>query len=178
MKLGKEQKRLWQTLLFLLKILMLAVPLYLIIELNIPLNPLQEAVSRNLTLLLNLFGFNVIRDGFSLSVNGFIFYVSEDCTGWKSMLFLTALMIAFPDVETKKRIIGLVVGLPLVWIGNIGRIIILIFIDKYYGIETMMVAHDYFWQLGLISLVLMIWLVWIWIIKRQHHSIIKNLFKF
>ncbi|NIO20380.1 MAG: hypothetical protein GTN76_06475 [Candidatus Aenigmarchaeota archaeon] len=168
-KFSGEQKRLWETFLFLIKILVFAVPLYLILTFQGILYPLQELVSHNVYLVLNSLGFQVARDGFLINIQGgnpFVFLISEDCTGWKSMLFLTALIIAVPSVKWRKRGIGLVFGIPLIYMGNLLRILIIVHIEQVYGLELANLIHDYLWQAGLISLVLVIWVAWlIWLGK-------------
>ncbi|MEE9323361.1 MAG: archaeosortase/exosortase family protein [Candidatus Aenigmarchaeota archaeon] len=165
-KLGKEQKRLFETFLFLVKILLFSIPLYLILIFHDVLFPLQEMVSQNVYLVLKSLGFEVLRNGSLLTANGFAFFISEDCTGWKSMLFLIALMFAVPKVHIKKRFVGLAFGIPVIYIGNLFRILIMVSVSLTYGSEFAGVIHDYFWQLGLVSLVLIVWVSWlIWIGK-------------
>ncbi|NIO05519.1 MAG: hypothetical protein GTN38_04355 [Candidatus Aenigmarchaeota archaeon] len=168
-KLSKGQKRLWETFFFLIKILVFAIPLYLILTFQGVLYPLQEVVSHNVYLVLRSSGFDVVRDGFLLNIQGenpFVFLISEDCTGWKSMLFLTALIVAVPGVLWRKRAVGLIFGIPLIYLGNLLRILLIVHIEQIYGLELANILHDYLWQAGLISLVLVIWVFWlIWLGK-------------
>lgn len=178
-KLSKEQRRLFETFLFLAKLIVLAIPLYLIMGFQDVLLPLQEVVTQNVQFILKSLGFEVLRNGFLLKADGIVFLISEDCTGWKSMLFLSALMLAVPSVVMKKRIIGLLLGIPVIYAGNILRILVMVFVWKVYGYEVASIVHIYFWQLGLISLVLVLWLSWlIWsgkikitFLKRLHKLI-------
>jgi len=168
-KLSGRQERLWETFLFLIKVLAFAIPLYLILTFQGILYPLQGMVSHNVYLVLRSLGLQVVRDGFLISIQGenpFIFLVSEDCTGWKSMLFLTALIIAVPKVLRRKRAIGLIFGIPLIYLGNLVRILLIVHVEQVHGLEFANVIHDYLWQAGLISLVLVIWVFWlVWLGK-------------
>ncbi len=163
------QARLWETFLFLIKLLVFSVPLYLILTFQDILRPLQDLVSWNVHLILEFLGFQIVRDGFLLSIHGgnpFVFLVSEDCTGWKSMLFLLALMMAVPKVPRKKRLIGISFGIPLIYLGNLIRILIIVYIQQTYGLGLANIIHDYLWQAGLVSLVLAIWILWlVWVGK-------------
>lgn len=181
-KLSAGQERLWETFLFLIKILVFAIPLYLVLTFQGALYPLQDLVSQNVYIVLRYFGYDVVREGFLLSIEGenpFIFLVSEDCTGWKSMLFLIALIVAVPKVSRGKRMVGIIFGIPLIYLGNLLRILLIVQVEQVYGLEFANVIHDYLWQAGLISLVLVIWVFWlIWIgrikidiFKRQIYKI-------
>jgi exosortase/archaeosortase family protein len=72
------------------------------------------------------------------------------------------LIIAVPCVEWKKRLAGILIGIPILWIGNIARIFLIVLIGINYGFEAAELVHTYLWQLGLISLVLLIWLIWLY----------------
>jgi exosortase/archaeosortase family protein len=163
LKLTKTQKRFWKTFVFLLRLLILSIPLYVILIFNVDLYALQYSVTANTLWILRGVGYQVVQEGAALTVgaeNPFFFIISPDSTGWKSMLFLFALIFAVPGVVLKKRVFGLVFGIPLIWIGNLTRVLAIVFIERGYGFEAAMLAHDYLWRLGLISLVLVLWLLW------------------
>ena len=158
---SSEQKKLLETLLFLVKVLLFAIPLYFILIFQNVLYPLQEAVSQNIYLILNFIGLETFKDGFLLKTNGFAFLISEDCTGWKSILFFAALIFAVPKVNIRKRVVGLAFGIPAIYVGNLFRILIMVFISLTFEYELAKLIHDYFWQIGLISLVLVVWIMWL-----------------
>lgn len=164
LRFSREQERLWETFLFLIKILILAIPLYVILSFQGLLYPLQELVSRNVYLILKYLGFQATRHDFLITIHGvnpFLFLVSEDCTGWKSMLFLTALILAVPKVSWIKRLLGMTFGISLIYLGNLLRILAIVHIEQVYGLELANLIHDYLWQAGMISLVLLIWVAWL-----------------
>jgi len=161
---SKRQKKLMEILLFLLKILIFAIPLHFILVFPGILFPFQEMVSMNVHFLLNFMGLEAARDGFLLTIAGgnpFVFFISGDCTGWKSVLFLTALIFAVPGVLRKKRFIGLAAGMPLIYAGNIIRILVVVGTQQAFGTSAANLIHDYLWQAGLIALVLVIWISWL-----------------
>jgi exosortase/archaeosortase family protein len=183
-KLDKNQKKLFETLLFLVKLLVFAIPLYIIMSFQGVLSPLQEIVTQNIQSILQFLGFNVSRDAFLITANDVAFFISEDCTGWKSMLLLAALVFAVPKVRMKKRVIGVALGIPAIYIGNLARILAVVLAWHNYGFEFASAIHDYFWQAGLISLVLALWVSWLaWTGKisfkkkkmliRRRHKLIK-----
>lgn len=180
-KLTKKQKRLELTLEFLVRLLILSIPLYVILYFQGMLLPLQELVANHVFWLLKSAGFSVIKDGLMIAVRGgeaFGFFISEDCTGWKSMVFLFALIFAVPKTPMKKRLLGLIAGIPLIYLGNLLRIYWVIMIGKAYGAEAALIVHDLFWHLGLVSLVFVIWIIWLFYAgKIGRKSVRGNVFK-
>jgi exosortase/archaeosortase family protein len=177
-KLSGTQKKLFETLLFLVKVVAFSIPLYAIMYFQGVLAPLQEAVSADVVWMLNMMGIEASRNGFLiLAGNGIAFIVSEDCTGWKSMLFLTALICAVPLVPLKKRLAGLAAGISVIYLGNLFRVVLVVLVWRGYGLSFAGAIHDYFWQAGLILLVLVIWLSWLFWTGRLEKTLIKRLHK-
>lgn len=169
-KLDRGQQRLFGAFEFLARLLVLSIPLYLIIGIGLSgilLRPLQASVAGQSGWVLEHVGFRILySDVYITSYSSpgaepFNFMINEDCTGWKSMLFLFALMFAVPGIALRKRLWGLVFGVPAIWIGNIARVVGVVFAERAYGVEAALLVHDYLWQIGLIALVLGIWLVWL-----------------
>ncbi len=176
-KLTEQQQKLFDTLLFLAKLLVFAVPLYIVMSLEGLLFPLQELVTQNVRFVLQALGFSVSGEGFLVIANDIIFFISEDCTGWKSMLFLAALVFAVPKVPMKKRLIGLATGLPVIYIGNLLRILLVVSAWHSYGFAFALMIHNYFWQAGLIALVLVLWLSWLVWTGKIKTTLLKRLHK-
>lgn len=163
-KLTREQKKMWNTIKFLLRLMVFSVPLYIMLWLNLSLLPLQNMIADQITWILAAFGFAVTKNNLILSVgteNPFIFFIGPDCTGWKSMLAFVALIFATMDTGKRKRLFGLVFGIPLIYLGNLFRIVLVVFIERGFGLEAALFFHDWLWQAGLIALVLCLWLVWL-----------------
>ena len=158
-RLNEEQERLKDTLVFFLRLLICALPLYFII-LFVDLYPFQVLVAQNSFFILEGMGFSPSLQGAQMQVGDFSFFISKDSTGWKSMLFLGALVFAVPGVLFKKRVIGLLIGIPLLYLSNMGRVVGIVMAEQAYGFETAMLTHDYLWRFGLVALVLGVWLIW------------------
>jgi len=164
MNLTLRQQKLWDTLLFLLKVLVLSIPLYLIIMLGMSLALLQNLDASVSSGILRAFGYPVQQDGAYITVGSakpFSFYLTEDCTPWKSFLLLFALVFAVPAVALASRLKGLAVGLPLLWLGNQARILGVVFTEQATSVQFAMLTHDYFWRAFLILLVLGVWYLWL-----------------
>lgn len=161
-KLTPHQRKLWEILLFLTRLLVLVIPLYLIIMFQVSLYPLQLAVAGNTFHILNAMGIQTTQDGANLAAGSFKFFISEDSTGWKSMLLFAALVIAPLGIPWRKRLFGMLIGIPVIYLGNLARVLAIVFAERSYGLETAMLTHDYLWRFGLTLLVLALWLLWLW----------------
>lgn len=174
-ELTREQKRMWNVLEFLIRLLILSIPLYLILVLAVDLSPLQHTVATHSASLLKALGYNVFQEGYYIIVgtiqNPFYFMINEDCTGWKSMLFLFALIFAVPRIAMKKRVLGLVIGLPIVWVGNLMRVLGVVMAEAAWGLDFALVLHDYGYRLGLVALVLIIWVVWLKFSRKEKKNV-------
>ena len=131
------------------------------IFLALDLGPLQVSVASTTNWALTSLGWTVEQEGAFLNANGFTFLLDQDCTGWKSMVFLFALLFATLGVSLRKRLLGLLVGIPVIWLGNLGRVLGTVFVQASWGTETALLVHDWLWQLGLIALVLLVWIAWL-----------------
>lgn len=162
-KLTSVQQSLWETLIFLTKVIALSIPLYLIILLGISLAPLQQFDATVSSGILRALGYSVKQEGASMTVgtqNPFSFYLTGDCTAWKSFLFLFALIFAVPKAGLRKRLLGLGIGIPILWLGNQARIVGVVLTEQATNVQFALFTHDYFWRVFLVLLVLVLWLAW------------------
>ncbi len=160
-KFTPQEQKLWLTFQFFLRLLILSAPIYLVLLFLVDMTALQLLVAGNSAWLLGSLGWHIVQEGPLLNLGTFSFIISPDCTGWKSILFLFALLFAVPHVSGKKRLLGLVIGIPVLWAGNLGRILLTVLVQDMYGFELAVFVHDYLWRLGLVVLVLLIWGVWL-----------------
>src|SRR4030042_1271896 len=150
-----QQQKLWGTLVFLAKILVLSLPLYFIILCSISLSPLQQLDAAVSAGILRSMGYDVEREGAYLTVGtekAFSFYLTEDCTAWKSFLLLFALVFAMPAIALRSRIKGLAFGLPILWLGNQARIVGGVLTERATRVQFAMLPHDYGWGGFLVGL--------------------------
>ncbi|MBL7160596.1 MAG: exosortase/archaeosortase family protein [Candidatus Aenigmarchaeota archaeon] len=164
-ELSPGQERMKSTLMFLLRLMAFSLPLYGIIFFA-DLTVLQGAVAGNSYWVMEGMGLSPSINGAEMQVDDFHFIISKDSTGWKSMLFLGALILSVPAVSWKRRGLGLVIGIPLVYIGNLGRVVGIVMVEQAWGVEAAMIVHDWLWRFGLIALVLCIWGIWFWRVRR------------
>jgi exosortase/archaeosortase family protein len=165
----KTKKKLIQLLFFLIKFNLLAIPLYLLIYLDISYPPLQNLVAFLSQKLLSKIGIQSSLDQNTLIVAkefkiAFV-EISMDCTGWKSFYALFALAIATPGIKTKKKFLFIFFALPLLFFVNIGRIVTTIYLSLIEP-ESFAFVHNFLWQWGLILAILGVWVLWLRIEKR------------
>lgn len=161
----KRDKR-YPLLVFLGRLLALAIPLYLIMWFG-DLYFFQDITAMHSEFVINAMGMNVTRNGPEMRAGDFRFFISKDSTAWKTMLFLFALIIAVPKIPWRKRLMGIIIGLPLLYIGNLGRIVSIVLAEKNYGIDVAMVVHDWGWRVGLVAMVLIVWVIWLKLVSRE-----------
>jgi exosortase/archaeosortase family protein len=96
----------------------------------------------------------------------FRFNVVPDCGALPSMSIFLAAMIAFP-ADLWRRLLGLLIGLPLLYAINIARLTCLALIGAYSeNGQIFEFAHEYVWQAVYIIFVVIIWLMWVEFIVR------------
>jgi len=165
--LSPEQARLYRSFVFLVRLVVLALPLYIIIMLGVDMHLLQLAAAAHSALLLNLMGQTVILQGTGITMgNGFQFFIIDDCTGWKSMILLFALVLAIPGVAMRDRGLALLVGIPLVWAANLARIAGIVQAQSAWGTQTALSLHNTLFQAFMVAVVLVIWLAWLLMQKK------------
>jgi exosortase/archaeosortase family protein len=162
--LDRKQKKLWHFLIFLIRLTLLSIPVYIILWSDFILLPLQALTASNTAFILSSMGFGVKVHNLLISIGDaspFTFFIGPDCTAWKSLLAFFALVFAPPGFKMSRRLKGLAVGFPAIYAGNILRIILVVLIERNFGNEAAVVFHDWLWQAGLIALVLLLWLCWL-----------------
>ena len=90
---------------------------------------------------------------------GFAVKIIDECTGIYEMLIFSAAVLAFPT-SWGKKLVGILLGNPLIYLFNVARIAALIVVGRYQpgAFEFM---HLYFWQATMIVMITSVWLLWI-----------------
>jgi exosortase/archaeosortase family protein len=173
-KILERRKKLLTILTFLIKFNLLAIPMYIIMYLDLTLPPLQVFLADMTGKVLTSFGYSVAREGQFLILSNITIDISMDCTGWKSMYTLVALAIATPSAW-KKRLRFLAIGLPAIFLLNFIRIVTTIIFALQFGLQYLEVVHTVFWREGLILAVVVAWFLWLRTVRyntKNHKSII------
>ena len=161
LNLDIRQEKYWKMLQFFARLACLSVPLYIIIAFAVDLSALQLIVAGNSAWLLSALGSQVTQQGALVQVGDFSFLITPDCTAWKSFLFLFGLLFAVPAVLLRRRLIGLAIGIPVLWLTNLLRIVSAAYSSQAWGLEAGQLLHDFWWELGMTATVLAVWVAWL-----------------
>lgn len=173
-KILERRRKLLATLIFSIKLNLLVIPLYILIYLDFSLPSLQNFLAYLISLTLSSLKFPVASEGKNIfiflteseSYRIIPFEISMDCTGWKSMYLLTALVFA-SSFELKKNLKFLAITLPFLFIINFLRIVSTIAIALTFGFEFFEVTHNILWREGMVFIVVIIWYLWLRKIKYK-----------
>ncbi len=147
---------------FLIRLNIYAVPLYVILLLDLSLPGLQRIVADITFFLLDAAGLNPTINDLLISIpikNGsWGAFINWDCTAWKSMLAFFALVMA---TEYKNKLKGLAIFIPLIFAVNIFRIFFMFFYVRTFDIAYYPVVHAIIWSWGMIFVILAFWIIWV-----------------
>lgn len=101
----------------------------------------------------------------------FPFILVPECGAIEIMAIFVAAILAFPTLW-RKRLIGLVAGIPIMYGVNIFRLTVLAIIGAVDQSRVWFnFAHEYLWQAVYIVFVVAVWLVWVeYVVKRRRSS--------
>ena len=159
MKNEKVQKKLWTVFIFLIKFLILAIPLHLILWSNMDTTGMQTATASQTAAILTAFGLSVKQEGIRIFTDTFTFLFVRDCTAWKAMLAFLALVVATPFVSRKSRIKVLGLGLPAIYVLNLIRTSTTIAVGIFYP-NTLEFVHTILWREMMLVFIFGMWLYW------------------
>jgi len=95
----------------------------------------------------------------------FTFRVIADCGAIQSMVIFIAAVLAFPT-RFWKRIVGVLLGVPFLYVVNVLRLASLGVIGALTSEETFQFAHKVVWQGVYIVFVVVVWLLWMELLVR------------
>jgi len=170
-KRSQKKKVVKDLFFFLIKFNLLLIPFYAIILLDIDFYPLQIAFANFLALIIRGLGVNASTSGFFLFIgeNKLPIDISRDCIGWKSMYSLFALVFAAPG-DKKNKLKFLLPWLPVLFVINIFRTLITIFVGLNFGLYYLELVHTFLWQYVMIFALIGIWYIWLRKGKLNIHS--------
>ncbi|NYZ80180.1 exosortase/archaeosortase family protein [Candidatus Micrarchaeota archaeon] len=93
--------------------------------------------------------------------------IIPECVGWMGIFAVSALIIAYPRVKLRKRLIGLVIAWPMMYAVNILRLATTFASGYYFKPEVMYFTHDILWKTILLIWALALWLFWIYFVVEE-----------
>ncbi len=103
---------------------------------------------------------NVVVSGNTVTIVGHItLRIIDECTAMFGSIVYLSCVLAYP-ADPKKKVIGIVLGIPSLYAINMVRLVILAFVGvSNPGIFEF--VHTYLWQTIFIVFVILIWLIWV-----------------
>lgn len=146
--------------MFPLAFLVFAIPVAFLAHATFPLRIFGSIAA---TGILNGLGIETIRTGtavYSTAGQGFAMDVADACSGIRSIMALMALTAAYAYVFRKNNIerwLLFCMSLPVATIANIGRIVTIAIVARFFGQDTgMKIYHDYSGYLVFLLAVLLV----------------------
>ena len=124
-------------------------------------------------LVLSAFTDKATIQGNLVHMDGFAVRIIEECTGIFEVIIFVAAVLAFPTTWAK-RLIGFGMGIPLLYVFNVVRILVLILVGRYQP-DVFEFMHLYFWQATLILMITSVWLLWIFKVVRDEGEALPSL---
>ena len=156
--LTEKQKKLFDTSVFLGKMLLLGIPFQLFLILQPDTGFFQELHAGLITDILTVLGYQASNQGIDIVMKNTIYRITQDCLGWKSMAAFTGLTLA---TETKIKSLQVVaIGIFVLFLTNIIRILSTILLSDA-GIISYSIIHGTLWKWGLTGIVLILWIAWL-----------------
>ncbi len=118
----------------------------------------MRSTAQVLSFSLNGLGIKHTLNGGQLSFMNFSIEIVRQCTGIFEVMAVTACIIAFPS-SIKKKLLGIGLALPLIYLFNMARLVLLSVLGIYN--QTVFTAvHDYLLEITFLLLVVSFWLFW------------------
>lgn len=158
------KRKYYYLLEFLIFLNLLMIPFYLISYFQLKLSCWTEFVAFLTDKSLSFLKVSAEREGNILNISSgaslWIVEISWDSSGWKSLYFCLALILATPLVSLKRKIKGLALLLPLLFFLNYSRILSTILIGINYGKEAFNFFHLFLWRALNVIVTPLVWFLW------------------
>lgn len=183
----KDVERIELIVDFLIKFNLLAVPMYIVLLSGIEFYPLQLMLTDVVHAIVTSLAYEAVKNGITLTLVSMPavanVIIGVDCTAWKSMYALAALMIASPVPNDRKKLKHILLGVSAVFVINIVRLVTTVLAGYRFGMRYLDIVHTLLWREGMIFAVVLIWLLWFKgekekqkVLFRKEQTILRRLF--
>ena len=124
--------------------------------------PLMHATAHIVGFVLSIFSSNVFYDGAHCILQGFAVEIIDECTGLLEMVIFLSAVLSF-DTNGRKKALGLLLGIPTIYLFNLVRIVGLVVVGAYWP-SAFDFMHIYFWQVTLILMISSVWVGWLYLV--------------
>jgi exosortase H (IPTLxxWG-CTERM-specific) len=126
---------------------------------------LERATTALTYALTSPFSSQITRGLFGVTYGEFTVHIVEECTGMYEALIYAAAVLAYPT-RWRHKLVGLLVGVPGIYLINLLRIASLLVIG-HHAKGQFEFLHIYFWQGTLVVIVASSWLAWLFLVVRR-----------
>ena len=120
---------------------------------------LENITAFILGFLLRIFGVDAAVTGNTVTMDRLSLRIIDECTAMFGSIVYLSCVLAYPT-DPKKKLIGIVLGIPCLYAINMVRLIVLAFVGLSSP-EIFEFVHTYLWQTIFIVFVIVIWLIWV-----------------
>ena len=124
--------------------------------------PLMKATAHISGFVLSIFSDEVFYQGKHCAFHGFMVEIIDECTGLLEMVIYFAAVLSF-STTIRKKLLGLLIGLPAIYLFNVLRITLLIVVGAFWP-AAFDFMHLYFWQGTLIIMIGSVWVGWLYLV--------------
>ncbi|NIR45335.1 MAG: hypothetical protein GWN99_13030 [Gemmatimonadetes bacterium] len=118
--------------------------------------PLRVLTARAVLVIVQGAGIDAFRDVSALyGPGGFAYQISRGCLGLVPVAFLVVGVLAYPG-ERRRKLQALAVGVPALFALNLARLVHLFYLGVYRP-DLFSLAHQLFWQAGIVAAVFLVW---------------------
>ncbi|MEF8880619.1 MAG: exosortase/archaeosortase family protein [Candidatus Nanohaloarchaea archaeon] len=157
-ELNETQQKLFETLVFLTKLLVAGIVFRAILWIYPDTKLLQSFLGDLISAMLNSSGIESVKQGIYIYIGDTPYVITQDCLGWKSLAAFTGLVYASTS-RTLEHLNFILQGFAVILLANIIRVYSTVFLAEK-GIISFQVIHDVLWSWSLTLLVLIIWAYW------------------
>jgi exosortase/archaeosortase family protein len=154
----EKHQKLYETTIFLLKLIALGIIFRAIIFLSPSTYPLQAGLAQITSILLQTLGLEFELQGALMIGEKASYLITQDCLGWKSIAAFTGLLIASTE-NIRKTTKPLAIGITALIAINIFRIVTTVYLS-HQGFISFDIIHTFFWKWGLTGFVFLFWLIY------------------
>jgi len=126
---------------------------------------LQDVTTIAADAVVRMLGISSVRSGTLIHLSERVLAIDLACTAVFIMALYAALVLAYP-VSARDRLVGIVVGIAIISVGNVLRIVAAAVVAQFAG-SMFLFFHDYLFQVGMVLLTVAAWAAWLHYLKRH-----------
>jgi exosortase/archaeosortase family protein len=124
------------------------------------LTPWMENLAAQVSWWMGLLGVQHTLSGVDIMLSTRTLRITMDCTAAYIMAIYIALIVAYP-FTIKLKAAALLIGLPVIYVANLVRLVAIGVISDHASPPVFTVVHDYFFEVAMVIVVLVLWATWL-----------------